>query len=291
MKYVGKMYRPWMEADSALLQVTIGCSNNECTFCTMFDDKKFKTRPIEDVFKDIEDLKRMYGHVDSMFLTDGNVMVLKTSYLLKVIAKIKEEFPGIQNIALYSQYTDLVKKSVEDLTKLRVAGLDKAYIGLESGDEKVLMDVHKKMTREDAIEGARRAKEAGIEVLASYIFGLGGKERSLEHAKATTDLINLTKPEELAPMALAVQPGSELEREIEEGKFTLATPKQVLEEEKYLLENLEDFPMYYWGDHGNNIVPQRGLFPEQKEKFLQNVNEAFRTNPKVNTEILRTFAW
>ena len=291
MKYEGSVYRPWMEADSILLQVTIGCSNNNCTFCTMFLDKKFRKRPIEDVYKDIEDLSRVYPSAKSIFLIDGNVMVLGTKYLVKVITKIKETFPNMKNIALYSELNDMGRKTVEELKEIKEAGLDMAYVGLESGDEQVLEKIQKGMTPTQAIDGMQKAKDAGIRVLASFIFGLGGKYRSHEHIVETTRLLNIMKPEEIAPMALAVQPGSTLEKEINHGEFTLATPAQVLEEERYLLANLEDFDTYYWGDHGNNIVPQKGYFPLLKNRFLKNIKKEIRTSPIVDEEVLQTFAW
>lgn len=291
MKYVGKVYRPWIEADSALIQVTIGCSNNNCTFCTMFDDKKFRTRSIEEVYKDIEELRLLRSNVESIFLIDGNVMVLATKYLLKVIKKIKELFPEIKNIAMYSELNDLRRKSVEELISLKDAGLDKVYTGLESGDSEVLEKIQKKMTPEQAIEGAKKAKDAGIKILQSFIFGLGGKYRSKEHIVETTRLLNIMQPEELAPMVLAIQPNSVLEKELNSGEFILATSSQVLEEERYLLENLEDFEMFYWGDHGNNILPQKGHFPFMKNKFLKNIEREMKESIGLKNEIHRTFTW
>lgn len=292
MKYEGKVYRPWIEADSELIQVTIGCSNNNCTFCTMFDDKKFRTRAIEEVYADIDDLRRLRGNVQSIFLIDGNVMVLGTKYLLKVITKIKEVFPEIKNIAMYSELNDLRRKSVEDLKSLKKAGLDKVYSGLESGDPIVLENIQKGMTANQAIEGMKKAKEAGIEVLLSFIFGLGGKDRSFEHIKETTRLLNIMQPEEIAPMALAVQPNSELAKEVKSGEFVLATTSQIYDEEKYLLENLGDFKTFYWGDHGNNIAPQKGFMPLSRNYFLENLDRQFYSNQNIKKdEPLHTFTW
>lgn len=146
------------------------------------------------------------------------------------------------------------------------------------------------MTQEHVIEGMARAKEAGIPVLLSFIFGLGGRERSKEHIEETTRLLNMVKPEQIAPMALAVQPGSELEREVERGEFVLPTQLQILEEEKYLLENL-DVDMFYWGDHGNNIVPQRGYLPDSQEFMLKRINAAIENNPMAKDNVIQTFAW
>ncbi|WP_066633048.1 B12-binding domain-containing radical SAM protein [Labilibacter marinus] len=290
MEYEGKIYRPWPEASSFLIQTTYGCSHNKCTFCDMFREKKFGIRKVEDIYQDIEEARRMYSHIESFFLIDGNVMAIKTDLILKVLQKIKATFPECNKISLYSQYNDFRRKSVEDLKLLKEAGLTMAYVGLESGDRQILEEVKKSMTPEQAIEGAEKAKEAGIKVLASFVFGLGGRDRSKEHIEETTKLLNILKPEEIAPMALAVQPGTELEEQVKSGKFVQATRLQMLEEEKYLLENM-DFDTFYWGDHGNNVVSLKGDFRKYKKQFLGMVENAIK-NPDINKEsVHETFSW
>lgn len=290
MDYEGKIYRPWPEADSLLIQTTIGCTNNKCTFCDMFREKKFRIKKIEDVFRDIEGLRGLYPHAESIFLIDGNVLAVKTEYLLQVLEKVKTTFPECKRIALYGGLNDFERKSVEELKQLKQAGLTIAYAGLESGDSVVLERIKKGMAPEQALEGMARAKAAGIEMLLSFILGLGGKERSREHMVETTRLLNLMQPEQIAPMALTIQPGTELEREVNAGEFLLPTPLQILEEEKYLLENL-DFPTIYWGDHGNNIVPMRGSLPQSQKFFLKQIERAIATHPVTQEEVLQTFAW
>jgi len=290
MDYEGKIYRPWPEADSLLIQTTIGCTNNKCTFCDMFREKKFRIKKIEDVFRDIEGLRGLYPHAESIFLIDGNVLAVKTEYLLQVLEKVKTTFPECKRIALYGGLNDFERKSVEELKQLKQAGLTIAYAGLESGDSVVLERIKKGMAPEQALEGMARAKAAGIEMLLSFILGLGGKERSREHMVETTRLLNLMQPEQIAPMALTIQPGTELEREVNAGEFLLPTPLQILEEEKYLLENL-DFPTIYWGDHGNNIVTMPGSLPRSQKFFLKQIERAIATHPVTQEEVLQTFAW
>ncbi|MEG3639185.1 radical SAM protein [Magnetococcus sp. PR-3] len=291
MRYEGKIYRPWMESESLLIQVTTGCSNNNCTFCTMFKDKSFGKRSIEEIFIDIDRARRFYGPVESIFLIDGNVMALKTEFLLKIITKIHAVFPELKNLSLYGELNDLRRKTVEDLKALKKAGLSMVYAGLESGDAVVLQNIKKRMTPEQALAGMAHAKAAGIDVLVSIIFGLGGRTRSNAHIVETTKLLNLMEPEQIAPMALAVQPDSELEQEIHAGQFILPTPAQVLAEEKYLLENLGDFDTYYWGDHGNNLVPHKGRFPALKETFLTQITHAMVHHPAAKQDELVTYAW
>ena len=290
MHYQGKIYRPWTEANSLLIQVTLGCTINTCTFCNMFRDKKFRIRELEDIYQDIAEARRLYPYVESIFLIDGNVMAIRSEMLIKILDRISETFPEIKNIALYAGYNDLRRKTAAQLSAMKQAGLTMVYAGLESGDAEVLKQINKGMTPQHAIEGAALAKNAGLRMLSSFIFGLGGKNRSQQHIEATTQLLNLTKPEEIAPMALAIQPGTEMEQQVKNGEFVRATPRQILEEEKYLLENLE-ITTHYWGDHGNNISPMRGWLPQYQDQFLQRIQHEIATNPITQQQVIETFAW
>ena len=291
MQYEGKIYRPWPEANSLLIQTTLGCTHNKCTFCNMFRDKRFGIRDIEDIFKDIDEARDIFLHIELIFLVDGNVLALQTGFLLQILEKITATIPECSRIALYAGLNDLRRKSVEELTQLKQAGLTMAYTGLESGDRMTLEKIQKGLTPEQAEEGMSKARAAGIEILASIIFGIGGKERSEKHIIATTRLLNIMRPEQIAPMALTIQPGTVLEEQVKSGDFIQATPLQILHEEKYLLENLADFPTFYWGDHGNNIVSLKGMLPESRELFLKNIDHALAEHPVTELEVLHTFAW
>jgi radical SAM superfamily enzyme YgiQ (UPF0313 family) len=257
----------------------------------MFDDKRFGIRKIEDIFQDIDDARNDVPHVHSIFLIDGNVLALKTEFLLKILNKITETFPECSKISLYAGFNDLRHKSVEELKELKQAGLTLAYTGLESGDPLTLERIKKGLTPEQAEKGMARAKAAGIDILVSIIFGIGGKERSREHIVGTTRLLNIMKPEQIAPMALAIQPGTELAKQVETGAFIQATPLQILEEERYLLENLAGFETIYWGDHGNNIVSSRGILPQSQERFLRKINHAIASHPVTKRDVLVTSPW
>jgi radical SAM superfamily enzyme YgiQ (UPF0313 family) len=291
MYYEGKVYRPWMEANSLLIQTTLGCTHNKCTFCDMFREKRFRIRKIEEIFKDIDEARQTFPHIRPIFLIDGNVLALKTEFLLKILNKITETFPECSKIALYAGFNDLRRKSVEDLKRLRQAGLTLAYTGLETGDSYTLDRIKKGLTPEQAEKGMAKAKAAGIDILVSIIFGIGGKERSQEHIVETTRLLNILKPEQIAPMALAVQPGTELAKQVETGEFIQATPLQILEEERYLLENLSGFETIYWGDHANNIISSRGRLPESQKQFLKKIDHAFTEHPVKEQDVLMTSPW
>ncbi len=291
MEYKGKVYRPWMEANSLLIQTTYGCSHNTCTFCTMFDDKRFGIRKIEDIFADIEEARTYFSRVESIFLIDGNVLAIKTEMLLQILHKIKDVFPECKRVSMYAAMNDLRRKSINELTSLREAGLALVYAGLESGDRVVLEKVRKQMTPEQAIEGMEHAKAAGIEVLLSIIYGLGGKYRSKEHIEETVKILNIMKPEQIAPMTLTVQPRSVLEKEVQCGDFIQATTLQIMREEEYLLKNLGNFKTFYWGDHSNNITFARGYMPDNRERFLKNIREAIALDPIASEEVYETMPW
>jgi radical SAM superfamily enzyme YgiQ (UPF0313 family) len=291
MNYEGKVYRPWMEADSFLIQTTIGCTHNKCTFCDMFREKRFRIRDIEDIFQDIVASRKYMHHVRSIFLIDGNVLALKTDFLVTILHKITATFPECKKISAYAGLNDLRRKSIEELTKLNQAGLTKVYTGLESGDVPTLELIKKGLTPEQAKEGMAHAKAAGIGVLISIIFGIGGKERSRTHIIETTKLLNILKPDELAPMVLTIQPGTVLKKQVEAGTFVQATPLQILEEEKYLLENLENFNMLYWGDHGNNIETLKGMLPSKRDFFLHKIEDAIAHHPITQQEVLLSSPW
>ena len=291
MYYEGKVYRPWPEANSLLIQTTLGCTHNKCTFCDMFRGKKFRLRKIDEIFKDIDEARQICRHVGSIFLIDGSVLALKTEFLLKVLEKITTTFPECSKISLYAGLNDLRRKSVEELTKLKQSGLTMAYVGLESGDRVTLERIKKGLTPEQAEAGMAKAKAAGIEILISIIFGIGGKERTREHIAETTRLLNIMKPEQIAPMALTIQPGTELAKQVETEEFVQATPTQILEEEKYLLENLADFETIYWGDHANNIVSSRGRLPASRDLFLGKIDHAIANHPVTEQDVLMTSPW
>ncbi len=291
MNYEGKVYRPWPEANSLLIQTTLGCTHNSCTFCDMFREKRFRVRKIEEIYADIDDASNRFRQIASIFLIDGNVLALSTVFLLKILRKIASSFPECSKVSLYSGLNDLRRKSVEELTALKEAGLTMAYTGLESGDRLILERIKKGLTPEQALEGMAKAKAAGIDILVSIIFGIGGKERAREHIVETTKLLNRMAPEAIAPMALTIQPGTELARQVEANEFIQATPLQILEEERYLLENLANFDTMYWGDHGNNIVASRGRLPAARRVFLERIAHAIAHHPVTEQAVLPTSPW
>ena len=195
MRYEGTVYRPPSEAHSLIVQVTVGCAHNTCTFCAMYKDKTFKIRPKEEVLADFEEASMKYGpYIRKIFLADGDALVVKTADLLDILSFIKERFPNLERVTAYGTALDILHKSKEELCQLKAAGLDMVYMGIETGDPQILKDVKKGVSREQMGEAGRKLQECGILCSATLISGLGGRQRLKEHAIASASLIIEIKP-------------------------------------------------------------------------------------------------
>ena len=268
MRYEGNMYRPPSEWQSYLLQVTIGCSHNACTFCGMFKDKRFRVRQLSEVLEDIDMAKEQYGTLDQVFLCDGDAISLDTSDLLKIIHKIKRVFPEVKEISTYASAKGTLAKSDEELKLLKEAGLTKAYLGVESGDDKVLSDTHKGVNVMQMTEAGQALVRAEIDLYAIILIGLAGKDRSKENAIATAKIINEIKPQNLAAMTYMPVPNTPMYKDIENGKFSVLTDKECLQETRWLVENLDKRHMYFTSTHASNYVPIEGDIYSEKESIL-----------------------
>ena len=220
MRYKGSVIRPPSEASSLILQVTYGCSNNSCDFCVTYLDKPFAVRPPDEVSDDItglpESIKR---HTRRVFLADGDALALSKRRLLEILELLGRELPNLERVSCYANAQNLLKKSVDELRAIREAGLDLLYLGLESGDDTTLADIHKGTTAAEQIEGCRKAKEAGLALSITAILGLAGPERSLEHGRATGEALSAIDPEYIGVLSLMVEPGTRMEARVRSGEF------------------------------------------------------------------------
>ena len=278
MRYEGNMYRPPSEWQSYLLQVTIGCSHNACTFCGMFKDKRFRVRQLSEVLEDIDMAKEQYGTLDQVFLCDGDAISLDTADLLKIIHKIKRVFPEVKEISTYASAKGTLAKSDEELKLLKEAGLTKAYLGVESGDDKVLSDTHKGVNVMQMTEAGQALVRAGIDLYAIILIGLAGKDRSKENAIATAKIINEIKPQNLAAMTYMPVPNTPMYKDIENGKFSVLTDKECLQETRWLVENLDKRHMYFTSTHASNYVPIEGDIYSEKESILGVLDDTIQNN-------------
>ena len=214
-RYEGSVYRPPSEADSLILQVMYGCSYGECTFCGMYSDKKFRVRPFAEIEEDVENLpSTMKSRVDRVFLADGDALALPVRSLVRVLDLLAVELPSLRRISSYANAHSLLKRSEEELRSLRDHGLEMLYLGLESGDEETLQRTCKGVTVAQTVEACQKAKRAGCRLSIMAILGLGGAERSLQHARGTGRALSAIDPDYISLLTLMSAPGASLAEQI-----------------------------------------------------------------------------
>ena len=253
MRYEGDIYRPPGEWKSYLLQTTMGCSNNTCTFCGMYLDKKFHIRPMADILEDIRMAKAYYGDVERVFLCDGDAIIMRTQELLTILEALYRTFPSLQRVTTYAGPRSTLAKTPEELRTLREAGLTRAYLGVETGCDALLKQVKKGVDAAQMLEAGVRLREAGMDLWVMVILGLAGTgEPSRRHMLDTAAMMNEMKPRHLSALTLTLDPGTELYRDYRAGRFHPITPRESLLEARLLLENLTVDPLHFTCNHASN---------------------------------------
>lgn len=274
MRYEGTVYRPPSEANSLILQVTIGCAHNKCTFCSMYKDKQFRMRPESEIFEDIEAAKKIYPYVDKFFLADGNALVMATDKLARIMEKIKSLFPECKRIGIYGSPSDILSKSSEDLEYLKTLGLGIIYMGIESGSDQVLNHVKKGATSAQIIEAGQKVMSLDILLSTMVISGLGGESLWEEHALESAKVINAIAPDYIGLLTLLIEPNTPLAYEIEQGKFEILKPLNVLKETLLMVKNIKVSHAVFRSNHASNYVALRGVFPEDQNRVLGQIERA-----------------
>lgn len=275
MRYEGTVYRPPSEARSLIIQVTIGCSHNTCTFCTMYKDKKFRIRSKEEIFMDLDEMSSAYGELPlRIFLADGDALVLKTRDLLDILSFIRVKFPFCERVTAYATARDILRKTDEELQALKKEGLSMVYVGAESGDPVILAHVKKDVTVEEMIQAADKLKKCGIQLSLTLISGLGGKERLREHALESARLVSAMKPEYLGFLTLMLEKGAPILEEIQAGQLTLLSPDAVMEEMKLFLTHVDSDGTVFRANHASNYLALKGTLNGDIPAMLAQVEEA-----------------
>ncbi|MDD4169979.1 MAG: radical SAM protein [Desulfotomaculaceae bacterium] len=284
---VPPVYRPPSEAHSLILQVTLGCSHNACSFCVAYKGKKFRVKTWPEIEADIEAAKKYYPNATRIFLADGNAMVADTGLLLKVLEKVHRDFPYLERIGIYARASDFLEKTPEDLKKLSEAGIGLVYYGLESGSDRILKMIHKGETVSQMIEGGHKAMEAGLPLSITFIIGLGGPELSEEHAKETAAAASAINPAYLSALTMFIPEGSFMDRKLKRGEFKLLTPEQTLRELKILLENILLENCVFRSNHASNYLPLKGVLNRDRDKMLAMIDKALANPRLLRPEFLR----
>ncbi|QQY79463.1 radical SAM family protein [Keratinibaculum paraultunense] len=276
MRYEGKLYRPPSEAHSLIVQATVGCSHNKCTFCSMYKEDQFKIRTLEDIVADLKLGRKYYKNVKRIFLADGDALIIKTEKLAYILKEIKRIFPECERVGIYGSPKSILLKSKEELSLLKELGLGIIYLGLESGSDRILRNIKKGVTSYEMIEAGKRVVDVGIPLSITLISGIGGKKYSKEHAIKSAKVLNEINPDYIALLTLLLEEGTELYEDVQNGKFELLTPKEVLLETKLLVENLDVDNCIFRSNHASNYVPLRGTLQKDKQLILKQIEEGLK---------------
>ena len=290
MRYEDPVFRPPCEAGSLIIQATIGCPHNQCTFCGMYKMKRYRVRPLHEIREDLQMARRVWADPFSVFLADGNTIAMRTDDLVQVLDYVREAFPNVQRISCYGGARFIRGRKVEDLRRLKEHGLQIVYMGLESGDDEILRRVHKGATAEDYVRAAAKMRESGI-LLSTYVLaGLGGRERMREHALGSAATLNRMKPDYIRIRTLAFLPGFPLYEQLQAGEFQECTGREITEETRLLMENLQVDGAEFLSDHISNYLPLYGRLPEDKKRMLAAIEEALAVpdNPVLGPRMIRS---
>ena len=269
MRYEGNIYRPFSESSSYLLQCTIGCSHNQCTFCGMYKGEKYRERDITEILEDIRMARDYYGDIKKAFLCDGDAIAIETDKLLKIIGNLYATFPSLRHVGTYVGPQSTLSKSPDELRALRAAGLTKAYLGVETGDNELLRKVKKGVGCDEMLKAGRNLVEADINLSAMVLLGLAGPgEASVRHALATARIINEMTPQYLAALTVTPVPGTVLFNQVQKGDFKLLDPFETLAEMKNIFENITIDPLKFVGTHASNYLPVTGTLQKDRQKMI-----------------------
>ena len=275
MRYEGDIYRPPGEWKSYLLQCTVGCSNNTCTFCSMYKSKRYHVRPLADVLEDIRMAQdTFYRDTETVFLCDGDAIDLAPEYLFAVLDALYRAFPRLRRVTTYAGPLSTLRKTPEELRAIRDAGLQRAYLGVETGDDRLLRHVKKGVGADGMLQAGRRLVEAGFDLWTIVITGLegGGRDALERNAALTAKMINEMGPKHLSSMTLMPIEGTPLYEEVRRGELTLQTPFESLLEVRQLVSQIELTGLHYTSNHASNYLPIKGTLREDRARILAEID-------------------
>jgi radical SAM superfamily enzyme YgiQ (UPF0313 family) len=275
MRYEGRLYRPPSEADAYILQATIGCSWNHCTYCDMYRDKRFRIRDLRESLADLEVAARVLGHrAEKVFVADGDSLVLPMDHWRPILEAAREGFPRLRRVSCYAMARNVLEKSGEELAELRGLGLTRLYIGPESGDAVTLKRIAKGDKFEAHVQAAEAAHAAGMEISVIVLLGAGGVERSEEHARESARLVTAMDPEFLAALTLTIIPGTPQDKLQRTGRFELPDQAGLLRELRTLADEARPTDALFRTNHASNYLPLRGRLPRDREQIVALIDDA-----------------
>jgi len=287
MHYEGNIIRPPSEANSILLQVTVGCSRNKCTFCGTYQGERFRIKEDAVVLEDVAFASRYCKRQRRVFLCDGDALIIPQKRLLKILTEIRRQLPWVTRVGAYANAKSLHMKTPEELETLRELGLGILYMGLESGDDATLERIRKGADSRRMIEVAQKAKAAGFKLSVTVILGIAGRERSRVHAEETGSVLSAMDPDYVGALSLMLIPGTPLHEEYVSGRFSLLSPVEMLQELRMMLEHTNLSRGQFHANHASNYLPIKARLPKDKAETLALIDAALDGAVPLKPEWLR----
>jgi len=287
MHYEGMCIRPPSEAQSILLQATVGCSHNKCTFCGSYKDERFRIKGDDIILSDILFASRHMRNQQRLFIMDGDALIIPYRRLTWIFERIKEHLPWVKRVGVYANTKGIRMKSEEELIRLREMGLGIIYMGVETGDDQTLEAIRKGANPQRILDMAEKAKGAGIKLSVTVLLGIAGKERSLIHARATGELLSAMDPDYIGALTLMLIPGTPLSDDLQTGKFELPDNLGLLTELKEMIASTDLSSGLFFSNHASNYLPVKARLPKQKKETLELIDMALQGKVDLRSEWMR----
>jgi len=279
MKYEGYIIRPPSEAHSLLLQTTVGCSHNKCTFCRAYKDKKFRIKSFKDIEEDILEAAG-YGWIERIFLCDGDALIMPQRKLVPILKSINTNIRGVSRIGTYGNAKSVLRKTPEELKELRELGMGIIYFGLESGNDEILEAIKKGVTSEQMVEAGKRVRDAGMTLSVTILLGIGGIQKSLDHSLDTAKILSEIDPEYVGALTVMIVPGTPLHEQYVSGEFQLPDTFALIEELGIIIANSNFTNCFFTSNHASNYLPIRARMPQKKDEVVRLIHQVVEANDR-----------
>jgi len=287
MHYEGNCIRPPSEAYSILIQVTVGCSHNKCIFCGTYKDKRFRIKDESIILNDIMFASKYMRQQDKVFLMDGDALIIPQKRLMWILDNINKHLPWVKRIGAYANAKGIKMKSPEELIDLRKNGLGILYLGVETGDDEVLKTIRKGTSAQNLINMGKKVMDAGIKLSVTVLLGIAGREKSLQHAKATGMLLSAMDPDYVGALTVMLMPGTPLYEAYRKGEFELPTEREFLLELREMIANTDLSKGMFFSNHASNYLPVKARFPKGKQQALDQIDMALNGKIGLRPEWMR----
>lgn len=275
IEYDYPLYRPPAEANNLIIQVTLGCSYNNCSFCSMYKTKSYKEKELQEVYQDIDKAVKLYPDTNKVFLADGDALVLPTNKLLKILQYLNQSFPKLRRVSSYASTQNLLAKSQEELQLFKDNKLNLVYYGIETGSDIILKSITKGVGQEEIIESLNKATQSGLKVSATVILGIGGENYSKEHIEQTAKVINSTQVNYLSTLQLGLEEDAKENFYKHFNDHKPLDDFQILLEQKRFLELINPSnKIIFRSNHASNALHLAGTLPKDKERLSKEVDFA-----------------